>query len=279
MSLSATLQSGVSAVKAFTRALDVIGDNIANVNTTAFKRGRAEFGDSFYQLLQNPSGGVTATTTRPASQIGSGVQINQINTIFQQSEFEYTDNPTDLAISGGGFFQVVNPLDSSELFFTRSGNFRQDDQGYLVTPDGLRLQGNNGDLQIAPNEAQQISRYGDVMSNFSFEPETGLLEVHLQNGGRAVAGQIQLSNFNDPKGLTKKGSNLYAYHPAAGTRSDFFPGANASSSVHPLFLERSNVDLTDEFASMITTQRSFQAGARVITTADQVMQEAINLKR
>ncbi len=279
MSLSATLQSGVSAVKAFTRALDVIGDNIANVNTTAFKRGRAEFGDSFYSLLQNPSGGVTATTTRPSSQIGSGVQISQVNTIFEQSDFEFTDNPTDLAISGRGFFQVVNPNDTSEMFFTRSGNFRRDDQGFLVTPDGMRLQGNNGDLQVAPNPAAQIARYGDEISSFSFDEAEGRLSVLLKNNNSVEVGRIQLSDFNDPKGLVKKGSNLYAFHPAAGTRSDFFPGANASSSVHPLFLERSNVDLTDEFASMITTQRSFQAGARIITTADQVMQEAINLKR
>jgi len=140
MSLIGTMGSGVSALQTFTKGLEVIGNNIANVNTTAFKASNAKYADSFSNLLQSSTPSAAGTSNTPAKMVGSGVMLQGITTNFAQGSIASTSRSTDLSVSGNGYFRVKNTVDSSE-FVTRAGDFRWDDQGFLVTTQGFRVQG------------------------------------------------------------------------------------------------------------------------------------------
>lgn len=269
MSLGYCLQTGVSALNSFSNGLEVIGNNVSNSDTTGFKRARVEYSDTFYNALKNEG---------RSMQVGSGSAVQEVNTLFDTEDAEYTGNEGDLSINGSGFFKVVDP-ETDAVYYTRNGSFRRDSEGYLITSQGYRLQGSTGDLQVPDTATNPTTGDTESVSSWSFSSTTGELNAYFSDGTAVEGmGQVQLTNFTYPQGLTNTGGNYYTASEAAGTASTFNPSDTALASVKSQYLEQSNVDLTNELANMIVTQRAFQAGSRVITTTDQLLQEAIKLK-
>ncbi len=289
MSLIGTMGSGVSALRTFTKGLEVIGDNIANVNTTGYKASTAKYADSFSTILQRSTPSGDSFGNNPAIGVGRGVMLAGISANFSQGSLATTGKVTDLGVSGSGFFRVKNSVDGTE-YATRAGDFRWDDQGFLVTGQGHRVQGGTGtglgtvgDIQLAapPSGAERqsvsIDKLGQVVEFYS-------------DGSAVTTNRLLLQNFNDPGALVREGNNLYSGLLSAGPigaaagsaaldATANAPGAAGLGSIHSGTLELSNVDLTDQFANLITTQRSFQAGSRLLTVSDSVLEDIVNLKR
>ncbi len=286
MSLIGTLGSGVSALRTFMKGLEVIGNNIANVNTTGFKSSSAEYSDSFSNILQRSS---PSASSVPGISVGTGVKLAGISTNFTQGSMETTGQGSDLGISGEGYFQVKNPTDGT-VYATRDGTFSWDNKGYLVTAQGYRVQGLTGaglgtvgDIQLGtpPSGAQlqsvTIDKGGNVVEFYS-------------DGTSATNNQVELQVYANQSALVKEGNNLFSGMLAAGpvgAASGSFalqagginaPGTNGLGSVQSGVLELSNVDLTQQFSDLITTQRSFQAGSRLITVSDTLLEDIVNLK-
>ena len=270
-----SLTSGVSGIQQFQSKLDVIGNNIANSNTFGFKTGRADFEDSFSQSLQASGGGTV--------QIGSGVGTGAVRSLFDQGTISRTGVSGDMAVDGEGFFVVRDPV-SGDQFVTRAGDFRLDNSGYLVTNQGYRIQGfgdgalsSRGDIQVDATGKPEGDTTG--MDDFRVDPD-GKINVVLGSGKSFVRGQVLMQRFQDPSALRKEGNNLYSGIEEAGALPDTdVPGTNGLGKIRGESLEGSNVDLSNEFTNLITTQRGFQASARIITTTDELLQEVVNLKR
>jgi len=285
-----SLYSASSGLQQFQNKLDVIGNNIANANTTGFKSARTTFEDTFSQTLSGPEPSSDGTGTGPgAVQIGSGVATSGITNIFRQGMLNETGLNTDLGIKGEGFFIVRDALTGQE-FATRAGDFTKDTAGYLITSDGYRLQGysnaeltTRGDIRIDTTGMPATADPNAQIKSWNIDAY-GKLHVHLSDGTSFVRGQVLLQNFTNPQALVKQGSSLYANLVDAGPLGGSTPlaeppGSGGLGVIAQGVLEASNVDLSGEFANLITTQRAFQANARVITTSDEVLQELINLKR
>jgi flagellar hook protein FlgE len=456
MPLIGTLTSGVSALRSFTKGLEVIGNNIANVNTTAYKSNQASFADSFSNTLRGSAPSSATGSNQTATQVGTGVALRGISTNFTQGSVSSSGSTTDLAISGNGYFIVKNPTDGS-VYATRAGEFRWDDQGFLVNQDGYRVQGLTGGagstspsvigdiklrsqaeisaswatdhateiaaanlvsdsaqsaatelasissfaataadaasvdtelnaritaadadvtaadaavtaaaaaaaaagsaaagsaalaiaqanlaiaqakrdalvsartaMQTAQSEITSSAAYGAAddagkeallltgvrtslsSSNVTAQggaataanaalaaatptqrssssiDESGNVVEFYANGTTATSNQLLLKNFNDQNALMKEGNNLYSGFEAAGaingtglTGNDR-PNQGGLGKIQSGALELSNVDLTEEFANMITAQRSFQASSRLVTVSDTVLEDIVNLKR
>jgi flagellar hook protein FlgE len=271
-----SLNSGVSGLQQFQGRMDVIGNNIANVNTVGFKSGRVDFAETFSQMVQ--AGGAAGS-----QQIGMGVTTNAITNQFTQGTLASTGRDTDLAINGDDFF-TVRDANSGAEFLTRAGNFHLDTSGRLITSDGLRVQGfadagltARGDLQIDGTGSSAAA--GATMKSFSIG-EDGKITVRMSDGTEFVRGQVLLQSVSAPQMLVKEGNNLYSNIAAAGPlAATAAPGSAGMGTIARQTLELSNVDLSTEFTSLITNQRAFQANARIIVTSDEVLQELVNLKR
>ncbi len=285
------LQSGVSGIQQFQNRLDVIGNNIANSNTIAFKSARVDFADAFSQTLQVSSAS-SSGSGQAGMQVGSGVTTSSVKNIFTQGALNRTGVGTDMAIDGDGFFVVRDPVSQVE-YVTRAGDFRLDSNNYLITNKGLRVQGFNaanntsggaqGDIQIDANLAPATTNPTATLTTFSVGRD-GNINVHMSDGTQFMRAQILLQRFSDPQALLKEGDNLYSGIASAGplggtTPSAGQPGTSGLGGIESSALELSNVDLANEFASLIATQRGFQASARIITTSDEILQELVNLKR
>lgn len=327
MSLIGSLTSGVSALDAFEKGIEVIGNNIANVNTTGYKNQDVNYSDSFSNLLRQstpaPAGGQGSNTD--AMQIGTGVQVAAVSADFSQGTLTTTGKPTDLGIAGNGFFEVRDPVNGAE-YVTRAGDFRLDDQGYLVTSQGYRVQGladgtatysatDVGGVLTYAQTATPPSTVGDIKVDFNIGLGNGLtndtggsftdaqveagkpslqsftidqsgnIVLALSNGDSLIRGKVLLQNFSDPNALIGQGNNLYANFDAAGpiggstmSSNDNTPGTNGLGKIQVGALEQANVDLSAEFANLITAQRSFQAGSRIVTVSDSILEEVVNLK-
>ena len=284
-----SLTSAISGLQNFQQRLDVIGNNIANVNTTGFKSGRVDFADSFSQTLRSSSPSSGTASGVSAMQIGSGVTTGSIRNLYGQGAVARTSVGTDLAISGEGYFMVRDTI-SNANFATRAGDFRVDSDGYIITSGGQRVQGYNdaalttvGDLKIDDTGKPAGTSATATIRSFSINTE-GKLELAMSDNTSFVRGQILLQNFKDPQALIKAGNSLYTGINSAGpiggsTPTPVQPGSNGTGLIQASALELSNVDLANEFSSMITAQRGFQATARVISTSDEMLQELVNLKR
>jgi flagellar hook protein FlgE len=280
-----SLSSAVSGIQQFQETLDVIGNNIANVNTIAFKTARVELADSFSQTLlaSNVSGGMT-------EQVGLGVTTAAITNQYTQGAITRTGVQTDLAVAGEGYFVVKDPV-SGNVYVTRAGDFHLDQNNYLVTTGGLRVQGYTdlglttlGDIQIDATVRPTGADPTAAMTSFSID-DLGKITIGLSDGTEYVRGQILMQNFTNPQGLIKAGNNLYSGIGAAGPlggSSSPTPAPAGTSGLGQMqsgALEMSNVDLSNEFSNLIQTERAFQANARMITTSDEMLQELVNLKR
>ena len=290
MSLIGTLGSGVSALRTFMKGLEVIGNNIANVNTTGFKSSSAQYADSFSNILQRsaPSSGSSSNSSSVA--VGTGVKLGGIRTNYAQGSLETTGQGTDLGISGEGYFHVKNPVDGTE-FASRDGSFRWDDQGNLVTSSGFRVQGLTGSTLATVGDIKLgTPPTGTQLQSVTIDKGGNVVEFY-SDGTSATLNQVQLQKFTDPSALVKEGNNLFSGLLAAGpvgaaSGSSAFqaggvnaPGSNGLGAIQSGTLELSNVDLTDQFANLITTQRSFQAGSRLITVSDTILSDIVDLKR
>lgn len=262
-----SMLSGVSGMRTHQVRMDVIGDNISNVNTTGFKSSRANFQTTLSQTLRSGGGG------RNPAQVGTGMNLSGISGKFEQGALQSTGRTMDLAIEGNGFFQVQDAAGNS--FYTREGTFFVDTDGFLVNSNGLFLCDVNEDpMQITLGGATvdyiQIAQNGEINGSLS----DGTIFTFTGNDG------IGLTTFPNPEGLLKSGQTLFKHDPAtAGNANTQQPGTAGFGSLNSGYLEMSNVDLTDEFASMITTQRGYQANARIITVSDSMLEELVQLKR
>ncbi|MEO6994593.1 MAG: flagellar hook-basal body complex protein [Lacunisphaera sp.] len=290
MSLIGTLGSGVSALQSFMKGLDVIGNNIANVNTTGFKSSTAEYADSFSNVLQASAPGVPPASNTPTLAIGTGVKVASIHTDYSQGSLESTGSGTDLGISGQGYFHVANPIDGTE-YATRDGSFRWDDKGNLVNSQGYSVMGLTG-AGLGTVGAIKLGTppVGTQLQSVTIDKSGNVVEFY-SDGTSATTNQVQLQKFTDQSALVPEGNNLYSGLLAAGpigaaSGTTAFqaggvnaPGANGLGAIQSGTLELSNVDLTSQFANLITTQRSFQAGSRLITVSDSILDDVVNLKR
>ena len=290
MSLIGTLGSGVSALSTFMKGLDIIGNNIANVNTTGFKSSSAGYVDSFSNVLQRSAPGVGGASNTPSVTVGTGVKLGIINTDYSQGSLETTGMGTDLGISGEGYFHVQNPVDGAE-YATRDGSFRWDDQGNLVNGQGYSVVGLTGTgLGTVGPIKLATPPTGTQLQSVTIDKGGNVVEFY-SDGSSATTGQVQLQKFTDQSALVKEGNNLYSGLLAAGPVGAASgstalqaggvnaPGSNGLGAIQSGTLELSNVDLTAQFANLITTQRSFQAGARLITVSDTILEDITNLKR
>ena len=290
MPLIGTLGSGVSALRTFMKGLEVIGNNIANVNTTAFKSSEAKYADSFSNILQRSAPSGTGSSNTPSVGVGTGVSLAGVSTNFSQGSLTGTGRDTDIGISGNGYFHVTNPTDGT-TYATRAGDFRWSDQGFLVTAQGYRVQGLTGAGLAAVGDVEMgTPPAGTQRLSITIDRSGSVVEFY-SDGTSATSNQILLQQFRDPSSLTKEGNNLYSSLLAAGPVGAApgtttllpgtvnIPGQNGLGSIQSGTLELSNVDLTDQFANLITTQRSFQAGSRLITVSDTVLEDIVNLKR
>jgi flagellar hook protein FlgE len=304
------MYSGISGMKGFQSKLDVIGNNIANVNTFGFKKGRVTFKDMMSQTVAIASGASASAGGVNAKQVGLGTTISSIDTIHTQGNTQTTGRPLDLAISGDGYF-VVGTLNSTAApkptlatdpadydfdgdinkSYTRAGNFYLDNEGYLVNSEGLYLVGHtfSGSPQTVATNNTGLIRIPSSAKSYGIN-DKGVVQYVDSSGVLQEAGQILLAKFANNEGLQKVGSNLYQEStnsgpivPTAGGLTLGFnitaPGSNGSGAIVSGSLEMSNVDLSEEFTEMIVAQRGFQANTRIITTSDEILQELVNLKR
>ncbi len=244
--------------------VDVIANNLANVNTTGFKRGRASFQDLMYQQIKSAGAEASAAGTRLPTgvQVGLGVRTAGIESIFLEGSFKNTDNPLDLAIEGRGFFQVLLP--NGELAYTRAGSFNLDSQGQIVTPDGNVLQ----PAITIPTDALHINIGPD-----------GTVSVEQSGGVSTVVGQIQLADFSNPAGLTHLGRSMYQPSNASGDPVLGNAAENGMGSIGQGILEMSNVNIVEEMVNLIAGQRAYEMNSKAVRAGDEMLQTANNIRR
>ena len=244
--------------------LDIISNNLANVNTSGFKKSRAEFQDLLYETLLPAGTSSSQDTEIPAGiQLGHGTRPSTVLKLFSQGNMENTQNELDLAIEGDGFFQITLP--NGETAYTRDGAFKLDSDGRIVNSDGFTME-----PEIAiPSDAMSISVGLD-----------GTVSV-LQAGESTPSeiGTIELARFINPAGLISMGKNLFIPSEASGNEMIGTAGEDGMGTLAQGFLEMSNVSVVDEMVNMITAQRAYESNSKAIQAADDMLQLANNVKR
>lgn len=259
-----SLWTSATGMQAQELNIDVIANNLANVNTSGFKKSRAEFQDLLYESMRPAGAASSADTTVPTGiQLGHGTRPSAVQKMFSQGDFQNTGNELDWAIEGDGFFQIEMP--DGDTGYSRSGEFKLDADGRIVNPDGFPLI-----PEIAvPNDTVSISVGLDGTVSV----------IQAGDGTPSEIGSIQVARFVNPAGLRSLGKNLFTPTNASGDEIIGTPGENGFGGIAQGFLEMSNVSVVDEMVSMITAQRAYETNSKVITTADDMLQLANNLKR
>mgnify|MGYP000539276309 FL=1 len=244
--------------------IDNTANNLANVNTTGFKKSRVDFQDLLYQTVRYAGTPVTAGAQIPTGiQIGHGVRPVATQKLFTQGTFQQTDNPLDLVIEGDGFFQVLLP--DGSVRYTRDGAFKRDSDGRLVTSDGFPLE---PEIRI-DDDALSVNIGSD-----------GTVSVQMAGEDTPVTiAKIQLARFVNPAGLKSEGRNLYAATAASGNPIVGEPGLDGFGNIAQGYLEMSNVQVVEEMVSMIVAQRAYETNSKAIQAADEMLQTANNLRR
>lgn len=262
-----TLYTAATGMEALETKLDVIANNMANINTTAFKKDRANFEDLFYRQVRLP-GAIDSdgNQTSTGIEVGLGTRVSSTQTNHGQGAFETTNNPLDFAIEGNGFFKLTDPAGGN--LYSRAGNFGINATGQLVLGSGYTGWVVEPNVTI-PQEAVDIVVTSD-----------GLVQYRSANTPTLnTAGQLTLTTFINPDGLLKLGDNLFQQTDASGTPNEGNPGQNEVGFVRQGALEASNVEPVQELIDLITTQRAFELNSQVVQAGDQIMQVATNLRR
>jgi len=232
--------------------MNVISNNLANVNTTGFKRDRAVFEDLLYQNIRQAGGQTGATTQAPTGlMLGTGVRVVATEKLHAQGNMVNSQNPLDVAIAGEGHFQIAQA--DGTIAYTRDGNFKVSATGQLVTSAGAPLQ----PAITIPSTASTVTIGRD-----------GTVSVELTTGGQQVLGQIQIARFLNPAGLQAAGQNLLKETPASGAPQILQPGANGAGTLMQGTLEASNVNVVEEMVNMIETQRAYEINSKAISAVD-----------
>lgn len=296
MSITSALFTGVSGLINNGEAMNVIGNNLANVNTIGFKGGRSLFSD------------MLSANLGANSQVGRGMQIQGVQNLFSQGSFQNSEAVTDVAIQGNSFFALGKPGGNANVatqntsYLTRAGAFHVDKDRYLVNPDGYQVLDTNGDpirffdaggAAPAAGDFAQVSKI-DTNGAISYVDKLG--NTYFYNTNSAIGTTTFTANTNrviavinppNPDGLTKAGGTLYKAGVSSGVATTAFSNAansanianGSSEKVMSNSLELSNIDMANEFVRMITTQRAYSANSKTITSTDEMMQEVLNLKR
>jgi len=269
-----SLSSAVSGLDSFQQDMDVIGNNIANINTDGFKAGRVNFADAFGDSMAG------------AVQVGTGVFDQAITNNWSQGAVNATGVNTDLAISGNGFFVVKDTVTGTQ-FVTQDGSFSVNTSGFLVTAGGQQVQGYSdaalttlGSIKIDATGAPASAAPGATVASFAINSQ-GQINVTLSDGTTFTRGQVLLQNFQDPQALVNQSGNLYSNQANAGpmTAAPSAPGSNGLGQIQSGYVEISNVDLSTEMANLITAQRGFEANSKIVTTSNEVLQTLVNMKQ
>lgn len=257
------LYAAATGLRAQQEVTDIIANNLANVNTTGFKRVRGNFQDLLYQTVQLAGAPSALAGTIPSGiQFGHGVSLVSTERLFDQGSFRETGQPLHMAIDGNGFFQVL--LADGRTAYTRDGSFQRDASGQVVTHDG--------------NFLQPAITLDPTAVNVDINP-VGVVTQQLPDGTLAAAGTIEMAIFPNPAGLEALGQNLFLETEASGAPLAGAPGADGRGFVRQGFLEISNVNIAEELVDLIVAQRSYEVNSKSIQTQDQILGIAANLKR
>lgn len=236
--------------------LDVIANNLANVSTNGFKRGRAVFEDLLYQTMRQPGAQSSQQTQVPAGlQLGTGVRPVTNARIFTQGSLQQTGNGLDLAISGNGFFQITLP--DGTIAYTRDGSFQKDNQGQIVNANGYPLQ----PAITIPADAISLTISTDGVVSVTQPSSPASTQI----------GTIQVATFINSGGLQSIGENLFLETASSGSPTPNTPGLNGAGVLNQFYVETSNVNVAEELVSMIQTQRAYELNSKVVSTSDAML--------
>ncbi len=253
-----------TGMEAQTLNIDVIANNLANVNTTGYKRSRADFQELMYEEIKTPGAASADGTQLPSGiQIGLGVRPVAVQKVFEQGDFTPTGNPLDMVVEGAGFFQIVKP--DGEIAYTRAGAFKLDSEGRIVTSEGYPME---PEITI-PSDTTQIT----------INPDGSINATQPGNSAPTEVGQIEIARFSNPGGLKSIGKNLFEETASSGVPNTDTPGNEGLGTIQQGFIELSNVNIVDEMVQMIVSQRAYEINSKVVQAADDMMQIANNLRR
>lgn len=241
--------------------MSTISNNLANVNTTGFKRDRAVFQDLLYQINRQPGGLNTENTELPSGlQLGTGVRVVGTTKQFSQGNLQITEQPLDMAVNGRGFFQIEMP--DGQTAYTRDGQFQLNADGDVVTPDGYA---------VAPN-----INVPEDSTNLTIGKDGTVTVVTDDQAAPINLGQITLVDFINPQGLQAIGNNLFKATNASGDPAEGEPGLAGLGNIEQGTVESSNVEVVEELVNMITTQRAYEMNSKVVSTTDKMLQFITN---
>ena len=262
------LWTAATGMKSQQTNIDVISNNLANINTTGYKRQKAEFKDLLYANLRGANVNEGGEGVPNGLEVGHGVRPGSISRFFTQGTMERTENPFDLALDGPGFFGIASP--DGEPLYTRDGSFKYSAEGdvnRLVTADGYSVMDENNNPIFLPGDLQEIT-----------VQENGLIQGTDENGALVNVANLKLVDFINPEGLEALGGNNYAATVASGEEAEV-QGGPRGLSVRQNYLEGSNVQAVDEMVRMITAQRAYETSSKAVQTSDEMMGIANNMRR
>ena len=259
-----SLWTAATGMQAQQLNIDNISNNLANVNTSGFKKTRVNFQDLMYETIKEPGTPNAQGSISPNGiQLGNGVRPASVQRLFSQGNFQQTENPLDLVIEGDGFFQVQLPDGTNA--YTRDGSFKQDGDGRIVTSDGYPLV---PEIYI-PQDATNVNISNDGMVSVMMAGQDQPQEI----------GQIELTRFSNPAGMSSEGRNLFKPTVASGPAIAGNPGVEGFGTVAQGYLEMSNVQVVEEMVNMIGAQRAYEINSKSIQASDEMLRTVSNLKR
>jgi flagellar hook protein FlgE len=271
--------AAISGLKVHQMMLDVTANDIANVNTIGFKAERTSFKDALSQLQRGSSAPSSTLGGTNGAQVGLGVQLNGIDNLMSSGAVQSTGNALDCAVQGDGFFRITDdPSGFGNILYTRAGNFSRDANGDIVTPEGYYVVGYTIDpVTGAPTSTETTINVPANTKSVTIGQDGVVTTIDAAGMVSRVAA-ISMAKFPNNEGLERVSGNKFAASNNSGTESVGTAGTNGLGTLSPGAVEMSNVDLAQEFTNMITAQRGFQANSRIISTADEMLQELVNLK-
>jgi flagellar hook protein FlgE len=274
--------AAISGLKQHQVMLDVTANDIANVNTIGYKSSRVTFEDSLMQQQRGASGATTTNGGSNGAQIGLGVGLGSIDNLMTGGAVQTTGNPLDLAIQGDGFFEAASgqptgaasPL--APTSYTRAGNFGVSSTGYLTTSTGQYVLGYA--QPTTPGSTEVAIQIPKGASGIAIDASGGVSYVDPVSGTNVTPYRLTIATFSNAAGLERQGGNSWSTSANSGQRTVNMPGEGGAGTTTAGAIEMSNVDLAQTFTNMIVAERGFQANSRVITTADDMLQDLVNMK-